>query len=429
MKLSSEDRLLIGCLARADSEPVSQLTALITERSISWDRVMQLAHWHRMTGSLYAFLRDNFPQSMLPKDDVEHLRGHYAYTAVRGMYIRSEFSKAVKALQSERIEVMALKGVTLLGSVYRDAGTRDMSDIDLLVRSDSADRAQEIVQGLGYEPVGTEAVQEHTRQNHRHLPKLHKHERELSFEVHTHVVSYQSPLQFDIETVWKHARPAELHGVEVLVPAPEHMLLHLALHFFLDRRFTSGSSLRQLGDIAGLIALEGDEFNWDFFVDEVRRCGLEGPVYTVLSTASTLVGADVPPAVLRGLEPVGYSAQMEELFVRQRVLQANTLTATELVPHQSDYTLGAVLKAVLRRVMPNRRYLETHYGEQAIDASGRTRLKRLGEAAGRTFSYLRNPLRLWQEVKVDRWLHSLSSGGVPVTEKSESAQLLSEGNK
>ncbi len=373
---------------------------------------MELAHWHRMTGTLFAFLRDNSVGDNLPEGEMDHLQGHYRHVAVRSLYIRSEFAKAVKALQAENIDVMALKGVALIGTAYKDAGTREMSDIDLLVKLESADRAQEIVTNLGYKPVGSEATQEKTRETHRHLPKLHDHDRELSMEVHTHFVSSTSPLHFDIESVWEHARTAKLHGVEVLLPSPEHMLLHLATHFFLDRRFTSGSSLKQLNDIAGYVRTEGEGLDWDFFLDEVKRHGLNAPVFSVLSTAAIVMDLAVPAHVLDGLRPADYSSKMEEIFIRQRVLQPHKLTATELVPHDRAYTLGTMLKGILRRVAPSGEYMETHYSSpHEIDEPQRNpRIQRAGEMFKRGFGYAVNPMRLWQEVRVDRWLHSLSSG-------------------
>ncbi len=409
LKLSSEEQLLIACAPSSDSQDVTRAAGMIGNGSISWDRLMELAHWHRMTGMLYAFHRDN-ASIELREDHAAHLREHYTHTSIRTLYIRAEFKRAVQALQAENIDVMALKGVALLDCAYKDSGTREMADIDLLVKPESADRAQEIVQGLGYDPVGTEAVQERTRDNHRHLPKLHDHNRELSFEVHTHIVSSDSPLHFDIDTVWQHAKPATLHGVDVLVPSPEHMLLHLSLHFFLDRRFTSGSSLKQLNDVAGYVGSEQHRIDWDFFLQEVKTYNLGGPVFIVLSTASSLLEVDIPAHVLEELRPNGYSEKMEELFIRQRVLQPKALTATELVPHASVYTLRAMLKGVFRRVAPSNQYMETHYGTDAIDAPASTRMKRSGELFKRGFGYARNPLRLWQEVRVDRWLHSHSRG-------------------
>ncbi len=407
VKLRPEEQLLINCSLQG--ELADQARVPIDGDPTFWARVIELAHWHRITGPLFHRLRNSAEAESVPDGEIDHLKGHFTHTAVRTLYIRSEFGRAVSALQAEGIDVMALKGVALLDQLYAEPGMREMSDIDILVRSESADRAQEIIQGLGYEPVGSESVQEQTRQVHRHLPKLHNHDRELSFEVHTHFVASDSPLYFDIDTVWRRARHREIFGSQVLVPSPEHMLLHLCVHFFLDRRFTSSASLRQLADIVRYVEVEGDSFDWDFFVQEVRENGLSGAVFTALSSAESLADLDLPPDVMTALEPAGYSRRLQELFITQRVLRPDTLTATELVPHNSAYTLVAVVKSVLRRIAPTGQYLENRYGHESAGARRMTRLKRLGEVLQRTSSYLFNPRRLWQEVQVDKWLHSLST--------------------
>jgi hypothetical protein len=384
LKLSQEERLLLRCASQGCASDAGEVARLTAGRSFSWDRAMMLAHWHRMPGMLYAFLRKPAESAVnVPESDMAHLRDHYRHNAVRNLFIGSEFARLARALHARDIDLMPLKGIALLGSVYRDPGTRYMADIDLLVRPSEAVRAQEAVLGMGYEAVGTDAVRVRTQEVHRHLPKLVHRQRRLAVEIHTHFVSLESPLRFEISSVWQHSRMQELHGVKAPVPAPEHMLLHLCVHFFLDRRFTSLASLRQLGDVAAVIGCSERAVDWDFFVQEVRRHGLTGPAYSVLSVASVLMDVNVPAQALDALRPAGYSRKMEESFIQQRVLKPGELTATELVPHQSEYTLGALARSVYRRVAPDRRYLETHYGEEAVNAPGRARARRLGEAASR----------------------------------------------
>lgn len=395
--------MLIECGRSPSVENGVETAIQISENMAAWDRVMRLAHWHRMSGMLFSFLRDHVPADKVPSVHFDHLREHHRHTAMRSLFIGSEFLRVVRALQAENIDVMALKGAALLGTRYKDLGTREMSDIDLLVKPESANRAQEIVSGFGYEPVGD------VSDEHQHLPRLHSHTPEHSFEIHTHMVSADGAFHFEIESVWNRAQLTDLHGVKVYVPSPEHMLLHLCLHFFLDRRFTSSSGLRQLHDVARVIEDSDSKVDWNFFSEEIRQNNLERPVYSVLSVVSKLMDVDVPASVLTDLRPADYSDRLEELFVRQRVLTPRALTATELVPHESVYTFGAVIKGVFRRIVPSKQYMETHYGHDDVHASSHTRMRRFGELMQRTFGYARNPLRLWQEIQIDRWMHSLSS--------------------
>ena len=59
-------------------------------------------------------------------------------------------TRSVSPTQQGGIETMLLKGAALLILFYKDAGLRPMTDVDLLVRRDQANRAIQLLTSLGW---------------------------------------------------------------------------------------------------------------------------------------------------------------------------------------------------------------------------------------------------------------------------------------
>jgi len=342
---------------------------------------------------------------------MERLKGVYLQNCARNLYFHSELYKVLKRLRDEGIPAIVLKGSALLETVYVNPALRPMADIDLLVPEESVDTAQSMVRTFGYRPVGSPEAQERTRRLHRHSPTLVDRAGVAVFEIHSHIVSRDSPFRFDITSFWERARQASIAGLGAQILAPEHLVIHLAVHFFLDRRFRSYAALGQICDLAEALRHYETEMDWPFMKQEVLAHELCGPVHCGLSLARRLLKAPMPVEVLDWLTPQGFDSGSAQLFLRRRVLDTKPVLASSLVTPRSEYDLPNLAGGMLRRLFPTRAYMREHYGN-TVRTPGfyRGYLRRISGAGSLLMQYLRNPIELWQEVVVDRWIHSLQNG-------------------
>ena len=280
-------------------------------------------------------------EQAVPAETMAVLRDSYLRTASQNLYIRSRLETALRIVTGRGIPVMALKGATLLEEVYGNPGLRPMSDVDLMVPEERAGEAYTLLRDLGYRPIGTAEEQEATHRNHRHLPTLVSEDGIVVLEVHSHIVTKDSPFRFDIGAFWDHAREATVAGVCVKAPRPEHMLLHLAVHFFLDRRFRSFAALSQVADIAAAIDAYGDEIDWDFLQREAVSYGLGMTLFSGLTLARDLMDAPVPHAVLASLGPARADRRAVELLVRRRVLNTERGVITSILKPNAKHNAQA----------------------------------------------------------------------------------------
>ncbi len=116
------------------------------------------------------------------------------------------------------IPVISLKGPWLAQRLCGDASLKLYSDLDLLVRREDIPRAEELLTAIGFRAKG--------RRDDYHRPWLRDN---LRLEIH-HDVENPLAFDFDIETAWRRAVPAQFEGVPAWLLAPSDELLFLCLH-------------------------------------------------------------------------------------------------------------------------------------------------------------------------------------------------------
>jgi hypothetical protein len=114
--------------------------------NLDWIRLRHIARREGVTGILYKLLR----QRDIPESVLESFKNDYQSIAARNIISLSALAKIEDALSVENMQVMALKGASLLNNVYHDIGMRPMGDIDLMVRPAEQERFVSFSKKLGY---------------------------------------------------------------------------------------------------------------------------------------------------------------------------------------------------------------------------------------------------------------------------------------
>lgn len=408
LHLSSEERLLLAC-ARVNlrTKDGNVLDDLLSE-GLNWQDVLDKARWHRLSGLLYHHLRGEEYSPRVPAQVLGQLKTTYYFNVARYLCQRTELANVLKATAANSIPIMLLKGAALHETVYPNPGMRPQNDIDLLARPQDAQALYQSILDLGYGCRGTQETQDRTVSDHRHLPLLESPDKPVWFEVHHHITREDSALHFDISDFWDEAYPLDSFGGKTLVPSPEHMLIHLCVHFLLDRQYRSVAALGQLCDIAETAKYYKEGVDWLRFMSQTRGYGIGAAVFYVLLAAHRLLEAEVPQQVLSELKPATFDADALDLFMRHRVLNTSEFLAHGLASTQEDYGLGALSRTVLRRLMPDRITLAEQFGlnprSRRIYLYYPARWWRTMLAIVRAVT---GPTKLNTDIALDKWMHSV----------------------
>ena len=270
--------------------------------SADWDALLILALRFKVGGLLYREIKSgNFPAELIPEDVRNRLREAYRNVAILNTSLFLEASKVLKSFARDQLPVIVLKGLSLAKKIYGDIALRPMCDMDLLVKEEDLIRAGRILLTLGYKQdfPGWEC----TLKTCRHLPAFTNKNGEV-IELHWNIVDLDSPIQADLDGLWKRACPAKVEDVETQVLSPEDLLLHLCIHAC--GHLESGIDLIPFCDIAGLIKKSGDKIDWPAVVERAKYWGGGKCVYLILLLVQELMKVAPPDGMMAEITPGDY---------------------------------------------------------------------------------------------------------------------------
>lgn len=309
--------LLRGGVEHGTLTPVEQLL------QGDWTAVVEEAIRHEVEALLYVRLDSLPPGARLPSAFTERLAELYARSALHNRFLYDQLSELLQAYTAAGLEVIVLKGAYLAEVVYGDITLRPMADLDLLVRQDELSDAADVLRAVGYEPDKDFTVEDVCSRGH-HLPKFRKGGGS-AVELHWTLERPDRRLKFDIEGLWKRARPAVIAGRQALALSPADLLLHLCLHPSYHHRFGIGPghgiALKYLLDVALVIDRYGDDIDGQEFASRANQMGGGRYVYCTLCLVKSLLGTSVPDEWLRRLDHSDADARIVdelETFVLSR---------------------------------------------------------------------------------------------------------------
>jgi hypothetical protein len=391
LTLSPEQALLVKAL-----HPQPDQTQVVIPGDLHWERALEWADWHRLGPLLWALLsQDPFKESV-PSDVLAALRMSAMTTAASNMNLQLQLDRVLAALAKEAIPVMLLKGAALIETVYPSVGLRPMEDVDLLVPRSLVQRAYDVVETLGYIAPAARFKRNDSLQlsrSHHHYPLIEQ-SRSVVIELHHHI-STAWP-DFDIGGFWERAVPG-LGEVTHLVPSPEDLMLHVAVHFTSDRVERRSGALGQVADMAR-IAKECP-LDWDALARRSIEYGVGARLFLALLSTSVLVSGVIPDEVVSTLRPGSYGAGLGEEFVRQRVLRSRSAFPLER------------LSELRRLLFPGATGLAAYVqpDEATVPSGARLRVRRIGILLRRLAESAASVPELAADIRLSRWIRSLSS--------------------
>ncbi|MCH7591688.1 MAG: nucleotidyltransferase family protein [Planctomycetes bacterium] len=199
------------------------------------------------------------------------------------------------------VPLMVLKGAALHLTLYEQPDDRAMADLDLMIRPDDVDQASHLLEQLGGlrgEPLVRDDF----------FPRFH-YEIEYTLgniypvRIDLHVRPFR-PLRYarlvPPDALWDRAEGVSIGRAKILVPSPDDMLLHLAVHAavhgFSDQKWPA--------DIKRWVDLHDTRINWDRFLTTVEHWHLALPARQAFHRVEGEFGRTFPPRVLQHLSKI-----------------------------------------------------------------------------------------------------------------------------
>ncbi len=235
------------------------------------------ARHHRLTPLLSVTCGDRLPPPL-----AEAFRRDRLVTLARNMVLAQVAEESIRALSTAGVPVIVLKGLEYETRIYRTAGARPTSDVDLLVPGEHRRRAFDVLDRLGFEPraaaPGFDDAEYHEVAWTRGGVELDLH-------------MALAPLvrcRIDYRSVWADAAPLRLGETEARALSIPHAIVFQALHMSIDHFQVPAIYLVDLA----LLWAAADDPGRTFTIASAWRC--RRPLDSALALTAALMPGSVP---------------------------------------------------------------------------------------------------------------------------------------
>lgn len=291
---------LLACV-RSRRQPDALVLArdLAAAPDFDWAALHEVARQELLLPLLCRTLQE---RDLLPRELEDAWRRLYAGSLQRNSLLLEQLDDVLARLHAIGVAPILLKGAALVRTVYDDAGTRPMADVDLLLREADVPAALRELAVLGYaadEPFSYfgEVV-------------AHKQGRLIAdIDLHWNLIGlphYQKLIPPD--WLWQTARPVEAGEVHGLVLGPEAQILHLCAHMVVQHR-SEEPRLLWLQDVAEVLHAVAGELDWEELLARGQAYDLVLPLQQVLPVVAADWGAPAPASCLAQLARMQPSQQ------------------------------------------------------------------------------------------------------------------------
>lgn len=270
-----------------------------------WNRFLPLARNARLLGRCLHVFEEHGLLDRVPGRITDQLRGALLQTQYVQVQALREFRQVARKLDQEGIPVIALKGVAYVAAALPPTRWRGLSDIDLLVPEQDIERAERVLMRFGWIPSGEfDSYDQHYYRDWMHeVPPLRHHVRGVEVDLHHNLAPPVSRIRIDAALLWEQSvEMGDLGGRSVRVLGPADMLLHNAVHLFMNDELRGG--LRDVMDFRDLFEhfLRQDPEFEQRLLARARALGCGRPLYYAVSSAQRLAGLAASERLLREVE-------------------------------------------------------------------------------------------------------------------------------
>lgn len=264
---------------------------------VEWTSVIGLANQTLTTPALIDFV-EQFA-SVLPEDVCAYIRQIYRRNVLRNDRLAGQLEEAVVAMNSQGVTPVLLKGAATLATAPDERrGVRLMSDLDIMVMPDEAERAVSALGAIGYQV------------HERSLPESQRWYVELNRSRDVGTIDLQraapGPGYFnrDPGETLNHCVPTRLGPGSAYVPTPTYRALMLIIHDQIqDFGYWLGDlDLRHLLELRDLSTPVGG-IDWNELISHVSGELMKNAVETQLFALAELLGVEIPRSLRSRLIP------------------------------------------------------------------------------------------------------------------------------
>ncbi len=300
--------------------------------------------YHELEPFAYAYFKSC--PFILPEEMMDYFRKAYHFFLFRNLYFEQEFLKLNRLFIEQNLVMVPIKGLALLQDVYKEYLSRPMVDMDVLVKEEDFDKAEDILLKSGYSKDIHSGNEMYWKDNNCNLPFKKKGERVL-LELHF-ALDLKRFNGSALSDIWKRLRVLNNEENKIKLLSPEDTLFSLALH---QRRFGKSHCLKNALDFTLMLNTHKYNFDWDYVIKGARSGRACSTIFFVLFQAKILLDMAIPQAVFRSLKIPFWKRKLMRHFIKKNTFLADAFVKAKQTYLKSHFLLYDSLREPIKHIL------------------------------------------------------------------------------
>lgn len=275
----------------------------------------------RMIGLIY----HNLSRSAAKEPNLQRMKGIFRRTWYKNQVLLNRLSEVVRLFRENEVDLLIIKGAPISLLYYENSGSRQMYDLDILVKPDDAIRSIDLLRLNGWELLVSESYDRSSECLGAHYATHLKDENGIELDLHWYALK---SCRFDTadSEFWGRSVPIEINGEASRTLDSAGHLLHMCVHGVASH---NTSPLRWVTD-AMTIFNSGAEVDWDYLEHEIHKRQLNSLMRDALGYLRDEFDAQIPDDFLGRLDTFGTRKRQDlELWASTRVERQSIAALTE----------------------------------------------------------------------------------------------------
>ncbi|MBX9704740.1 MAG: nucleotidyltransferase family protein [Gammaproteobacteria bacterium] len=283
-----------------------------------WHKQVDIQNLEAVSEQLLPLVYCNLQRIAGESVDFNTCKSTYRHTWVDNNLLFHNVSPILQQLAQCGITAVVLKGMAECIYYYEDLGARSMGDVDVLVSSQQALIALDILLAQGWRLVHFTREQiTPALLKTRHAVALIKDDKH-NLDLHWHLLPELCGKPGH-EVFIKHSIPAAYKGISFAVLHPADQLLHIIVH---GTKYSPVPLIRWVADAMAILRKTGAEFDWNYLLKQAKCNRFMTALKEALPFLAEHFTTSIPLSVLKTCEKYKPSALESRVIDMKRSWQS-----------------------------------------------------------------------------------------------------------
>ncbi len=312
-----------GCWPTKEQELLLKASLLkgnvATDAWHTWKSIVNLNNIDPGSYRLFPLLYFNLRLNGIEDPLMDIFRWVYRLTNNKNELLFKNISDLLNCFYKEGIQIMLLKGVSLILLYYKDYGLRPMIDVDILVHTGEASDTIKLLTKLGWHSTITplkgftkigflsklgwtpkeRPLEDFSKE---YFSVRHAHDfinpNKFAIDLHWHLLHGYNDENSDFD-FWDSAIRTKVDDFPTFALNPTDQLLHVCAH---GVKWNSVPPIRWIADAMTIVNKAQEEIDWDRMIALTKRHRLISPIKGALNYLRSLLEIPIPETILKKLQ-------------------------------------------------------------------------------------------------------------------------------